>query len=182
MLQKLLMDVNLLPCHTVALSLIREGFAHTRMRTHTPTPTHTPPREHLVMSGDFFGFTTEGRPGRLLNILPCIEWHPLFPPQLAPRQRTIPPLRVRNPPSRAGAPQAKKDSWGQSLKTGMHLMRRSRRVWTRTVRSRAPTAELSSCDTDQIAGKTWNMSCLDLERRHLPNSMWTEQQEKLVWL
>ena len=46
---------------------------HTDEYTHTHTHTHIPLPEHLAMSGDIFGFTNEGRPGRLLNILPSIE-------------------------------------------------------------------------------------------------------------
>ena len=65
-------------------------YTHTHARTYTPSGTSGNVWRH-------FGFTTEGRPGRLLNILPCIEWHPVLPPQLAPRRRTIPPLRPRNP-------------------------------------------------------------------------------------
>lgn len=163
--------------------------AHTP-RTHTPTPaqpphTHTHARTYTTHTHTHARtYTPSGTSGNVWRHFwlynrgeareaakhPAVHRMTSRPPaSTSSLMKNYPTAEAEKPASRAGAPQAK-ESWGQSLKTGIRLMHRSQHGWTRTVRSRAPTAELRSCDTDQIAGKTWKTSCWDLGR-HLPNSM-----------
>ena len=93
------------------------------------------------------------------------------------------PLRLRNTPSREGAPQAK-----GSLKTGDKAWKQQY-TWCAEAGMRGlalsahvPLQQSWGAVTDQGASKAWNTSCLGLERRHLPNSTWTEQYDRLVWL
>ena len=125
---------------------------HTDVYTHTHTHTYTP----LGTSGNVWRHFWLYKWGEAREAAKHTAIHRMTSPLPTPTRsptKNYPtqnvntaevekhPIQRRSTPGK-GEPQNR----GQSLKTAIHLMCRSRHAWTRFVCSRAPAAELRSCD------------------------------------
>ena len=186
MLQKSFMDMILVLCYTVPLSLIREDSACTQMCTHTHTHTYTPSGTSGSVWRHFWlykwGEAREAAKPTAIHRMTSPLPSPTSSPTKNYPTQNVNTAEVEKPPH----PEKEHPRQRTASKQGTKPENRNTVDVPKPAcvdsHCLSPAAELRSCDTAQGAGKARNTYCLGLERRHLPNSTWTEQHDRLVWL